>query len=171
MSAPSSNDELLIEKLLAHLKAEGYSLRIQQWYPLACVSCWYCTGNTLEIEAIRSVHITHFLRRHYRLFHKRHGEASMPFHKWRHRYTGAINMLLRLVHGRWPIPDPPVPPRGLSPRSHPRLRCMAARSARTAAGDADQASRRARCSSWVGSDHVQTRKASATSRLPISMRT
>ena len=33
MSAPSSNDELLIEKLLAHLKAEGYSLRIQQWYP------------------------------------------------------------------------------------------------------------------------------------------
>ena len=108
MSAPSSNDELLIEKLLAHLKAEGYSLRIQQWYPARVRQLLeYCTGNALEIEAVRSVHITQFLRRHYRLFHKRHGEASTPFHKWRHRYTGAINMLLRLVHGRWPIPDPP----------------------------------------------------------------
>ena len=109
MSAPSSNDELLIEKLLAHLKAEGYSLRIQQWYPARVRQLLeYCTGNALEIEAVRSVHITQFLRRHYRLFHKRHGEASTPFHKWRHRYTGAINMLLRLVHGRWPIPDPPI---------------------------------------------------------------
>ena len=101
MSAPSSNDELLIEKLLAHLKAEGYSLRIQQWYPARVRQLLeYCAGNALEIEAVRSVHITQFLRRHYRLFHKRHGEASTPFHKWRHRYTGAINMLLRLVHGR-----------------------------------------------------------------------
>ena len=53
MSAPSSNDELLIEKLLAHLKAEGYSLRIQQ----RCVArvrqlLEDCTGNTLEIEAV-----------------------------------------------------------------------------------------------------------------------
>jgi integrase/recombinase XerD len=109
MSALSSNNELLIEKLLAHLKAEGYSRRVQQWYPARVRQLLeYCNSNALEIEAVRSVHIAQFLRRHYRLFHKRHGEMSMPFEKWRHRYTAAINMLLRLVHGRWPIPDPPT---------------------------------------------------------------
>jgi site-specific recombinase XerD len=107
MSAPSSTDDL-IEKLLAHLKAEGYSHRIQRWYPARVRQLLkYCNSNALEIEAVRSAHITQFLRRHYRVFHKRHGELSTPFQKWRHRYTGAINMLLRLVHGRWPIPDPP----------------------------------------------------------------
>jgi integrase/recombinase XerD len=107
MSAPSSNDEL-IEKLLAYLKAERYSHRIQRWYPARVRQLLeYCNSNALEIEVVRSVHITQFLRRHYRLFRKRHGEASTPFQKWRQRYTGAINILLRLVHGRWPIPDPP----------------------------------------------------------------
>src|SRR5580698_2491381 len=108
MSAPSSNDELLIEKLLAHLKAEGYSVRIQQSYSARVRQLLeYCNSNALEIEAVRSVHVAEFLRQHYRLFHKRHGVVSMPLQSWRHRYTGAINMLLRLVHGRWPIPDPP----------------------------------------------------------------
>lgn len=109
MSIPSSNDELLIEKLLAHLKGERYSLRVQQWYPARARQLLeYCNSNALEIEAVRSVHITQFTRRQYRLFHKRHGEVSTPFQKWRHRYTGAINMLLRLVHGRWPITDSPT---------------------------------------------------------------
>lgn len=107
MSAPVSTDELLIEKLLAHLKAEGYSLRLQQWYPARVRHLLdYCKRNALAIEAIRSVHVTRFLRRQYRLFRKRHG-TRRHFKKWRHRYTGAINMLLRLVHGAWPLPDPP----------------------------------------------------------------
>jgi site-specific recombinase XerD len=98
---------MLIEKLLAHLKAEGYSLRVQQWYPaLVRHLLDYCKSNALAIEAIRSVHVTRFLYRRYRLFRKRHG-AAPPFPKWCHRYTGAINMLLRLVHGSWPVPDPP----------------------------------------------------------------
>ena len=107
MFVPISTDEMLIEKLLAHLKAEGYSLRVQRWYP-ALVSHLldYCNSNALAIDAIRSVHVTQFLRRRYRLFRKRHGE-SPPFPRWCHRYTGAINMLLRLVHGAWPVPDPP----------------------------------------------------------------
>jgi integrase/recombinase XerD len=108
MSVLSPNDELLIEKLLVHLKAEGYSLRTQQWYSARARQLLeYCNTNALEIEVVRSVHITRFLRQHYRLFHKLHGNVSTPFPKWRHRYTGAINVLLRLVHGRWPIPDPP----------------------------------------------------------------
>jgi integrase/recombinase XerD len=107
MFVPISTDEMLIEKLLAHLKAEGYSLRVQRWYP-ALVSHFldYCNSNALAIDAIRAVHVTQFLRRRYRLFRKRHGE-SLPFSRWCHRYTGAINMLLRLVRGAWPVPDPP----------------------------------------------------------------
>jgi integrase/recombinase XerD len=109
MSALSSNGELLIEKLLTHLKAEGYSRWVQRWYPVRVRQLLeYCNSNALEIEAVRSVHIAQFLRRHYRLFRTRHGKMSTPFQKWRRQYTGAINMLLQLVHGRWPIPTPPT---------------------------------------------------------------
>lgn len=107
MSAPLPTDEVLIEKLLAHLRAEGYSLRIQQWYPARVRQfLGYCKRNGLSIETVRSEHVTRFLRRQYRLSRKRYSELP-PFQKWRHRYTGAINMMLRLVQGAWPVPDPP----------------------------------------------------------------
>jgi integrase/recombinase XerD len=67
----------------------------------------YCDSKALAIETIRSAHLVDFLRRRHRLFSKRHGK-SPPFQKWRQRYTGAIHMLLRLVHGRWPVADPPA---------------------------------------------------------------
>lgn len=107
MSAPLSTDEVLIEKLLAHLKAEGYSLRIQRWYPARVRQLLdYCNRNGLSIETVRSRHVTRFLRRQYRLSRKRYSQLP-PFEKWRHRYTGAVNMMLRLVQGAWPVPDPP----------------------------------------------------------------
>lgn len=108
MSTPSSIDDSLIEKLQSHLKAEGYSHRVQRWYPaLARHLLDYCDSKALAIECIRSAHLTQFLRRQYQRFRRRHGE-SPPFQKWRHRYTGAVYMLLRLVHGRWPVPEPPA---------------------------------------------------------------
>jgi integrase/recombinase XerD len=108
MANPTSSNDLLIEKLRTHLKAEGYSDRIQQWYPTrARRFLAYCAARKLAIEGVRSMHVTQFLRRQYRLFRRRHGEPP-PFLHWRHRYTGAIHMLLRLVHGRWPVPDPPA---------------------------------------------------------------
>jgi integrase/recombinase XerD len=107
MSASLSTDEMLIEKLLAHLRREGYSLRIQRWYPAHVRQLMdYCNCNGLLIETICSEHVTRFLRRQYQLSEKRRSQLP-PFQKWRHRYTGAINMMLRLVHGAWPIPDPP----------------------------------------------------------------
>lgn len=107
MSAPLSPDEALVERLLDHLKAEGYSLRMQQWYPARVRRLLdYCSRNGLPIETIRSAHVRRFLRRHYQLSRKRYGKLP-PFQKWCHRYTGAVNMLLRLVHGSWPVPDPP----------------------------------------------------------------
>ncbi|KAI3608557.1 Integrase/recombinase, RitA (plasmid) [Cupriavidus necator H850] len=107
MSASLSTDELLIEKLQAHLRAEGYSLRIQRWYPARVRQLLdYCNRNGLSIEAVRSAHVTRFLRGQYRLSRKRYSKLP-PFQRWRHRYTGAINMMLRLVHGTWPVSDPP----------------------------------------------------------------
>lgn len=108
MTAPTLIDDLLIEKLRTHLKIEGYSAEVQRWYPaLARHLLDYCNVNALAIEAIRSPHVAQFLRRQYRLFRRRHRE-SLPFNKWRWRYTGAIHMLLRLVHGSWPVADLPA---------------------------------------------------------------
>jgi integrase/recombinase XerD len=59
------------------------------------------------MEAIRSVHITRFLRRQYRLFCERH-RKSPPFHKWRWRYTSVLRILLPLADRTWPIVDPPA---------------------------------------------------------------
>ncbi|WP_185641341.1 MULTISPECIES: site-specific integrase [unclassified Burkholderia] len=107
MSTLLSTEELLIEKLLAHLRAEGYSLRIQRWYPAHVRQFLeYCDRNGLPIESAYSTHVTRFLQEQYRLSLKRNATLP-PFHKWRHRYTGAINMMLRLVHGAWPVHDPP----------------------------------------------------------------
>jgi integrase/recombinase XerD len=108
MSTPKSIEELWIEKLNAHLKAEGYSRWVQRCYPAyARHLLEYCDGKGLTIESIRTAHLTRFLRQQYQRFCKRH-RAQPAFQKWRRRYTGAIYILLRLVHGRWPVPDPPV---------------------------------------------------------------
>jgi len=107
MSTSRLFDDLLIEKRHTHLKAEEYSPWVQHWYPLCARHLLdYCNSKTLAIESVRSPHMAQCLRRQHRLFRRRHGE-SPPFRRWRHRYTGALHMLLRLVHGAWPIVDPP----------------------------------------------------------------
>ena len=51
MSASPSTDEVLVEKLLIHLKAEGYSLRLQQWYPSRVRQLLdYCNGKDCDRE-------------------------------------------------------------------------------------------------------------------------
>lgn len=108
MSTPTSIHRLLIEKLRTHLKVEKYSLSIQQGYPkLARHFLDYCDSKSLSMEAIRSTHITQFLRGRYRLFCQRHREPQ-PFSKWRWRYTSALRILLSLAHRTWPICDPPA---------------------------------------------------------------
>ena len=108
MSTLRSIDDLLIEKLHAHLKAEEYSPWVRKWYP-ACARRLldYCNDKALTIESVRSLHVAQFLREQYRIFRKRHDKA-LPFQKWRHRYTGAVHILLRLVHGGRPVLDPPT---------------------------------------------------------------
>jgi site-specific recombinase XerD len=106
MSTATPIDELLIEKLRNYLKGEGYSGRVQRWYPARARHFLdYCNDNALAIEAVRPAHVAQFLRRQYRLFRRGH-RKSLPFGKWRWRYTSAVHMLLRLVNGRWPVAGP-----------------------------------------------------------------
>ena len=108
MSTSMSARSSLSERLRYHLKTEGYSPAIQRGYPiLACHFLDYCDREHLAMEDVCSRHVARFLRREYRLFRQRHRNGP-PFHRWRWRYTGAIHMLLRLVHGRWPVADPPA---------------------------------------------------------------
>lgn len=108
MSNPVSAHASLIAALRHHLETERYSPQIQRRYPtLARQFLDYCDREHLATEAVRSEHIAQFLRRRYRLFRQRHREP-LPFRKWRWRYTGLIHMLLGMVHGRWPVADPPT---------------------------------------------------------------
>lgn len=109
ISAPVHDSSAsLIERLRQHLKMEAYAPSIQRSYPtLARHFLDYCDGKNLSMNAVRSVHVAQFLRQQYRLFCQRHGQ-SLPLERWRHRYTGAVHVLLRLVHGTWPIAEPPA---------------------------------------------------------------
>lgn len=98
----------LIEMLRNHMNAEEYSPSVQRCYPtLARHFLDYCDGAAVAVEAVREAQITKFLQMQYQLFTKRHGQ-SPPFQKWSRRHTGAVRMLLRLVHGRWPVAAPPA---------------------------------------------------------------
>ena len=108
MPTPVSANASLMEKLRLHLKAEGYAPSTQRWYPtLARHFLDYCDQERLSAEAIQPAQVTQFLRRRYQLFRRRHGE-SPPFRRWCWRYTRVVHMLLRLVHGRWPIANLPA---------------------------------------------------------------
>jgi integrase/recombinase XerD len=107
MSTTAFAHASLIEKLQFHLKDKQYAPAIQRRYSaLAIHFLDYCDREHLAIDTIRSETITHFLQQRYRLFCRRHEEPT-PIHEWRKRYTGAIHMLLRLVHGKWAIDDLP----------------------------------------------------------------
>jgi site-specific recombinase XerD len=97
-----------MEQLKDHLRVEGYSASVQRRYPsLARCFLDYCDGKALTIETVRALDVDEFLRREHRRFRKRHGEAP-PLHTWRWRYTGAVHMLLRLAHGKWPVAAAPA---------------------------------------------------------------
>ena len=108
MSVQVSTHGSLMERLQIHLKTEGYSPSIQRSYPIFTKHFLdYCDSNALRVEAIGSAQVEQFLRRQYQLVCKRRRQ-SPPFQKWRWRYTSPVHLLLRLVHGRWPVPRPPV---------------------------------------------------------------
>jgi integrase/recombinase XerD len=108
MSIQTSANALRIEQLKVHLRAEQYSASVQRWYPaLVGHFLGYLESKAVTVETVRASDLDSFLRRQHRIFRKRHAVAA-PLAKWRQRYTGALHMLLRLVHGRWPVPVEPT---------------------------------------------------------------
>lgn len=108
MSIQASAHISWIEQLKVHLRTERYSASVQRSYPsLAQRFLDYCDSKALAIGAVRTLDVEGFLRREHRMFRKRHGQAP-PLREWRSRYTGAVHMVLRLVHGRWPIAAAPT---------------------------------------------------------------
>lgn len=103
-----SASTLQLEQLKVHLKTERYGSRIQQRYPaLARHFLQYLELKAVAIGAANQSDVHNFLRLQHRSFCKRH-KRSPPFRKWGYRYTGAVNMLLRLAHGRWPVVPKPA---------------------------------------------------------------
>lgn len=106
MSVPAHAS--LIDRFRAYLKTEAYSPSIQLSYPtLVQHFLNYCDSRALRMESVGSCDVDEFLRWEYQRFRKRHAQAP-PFQEWRKRYTSPVHLLLRLVHGRWPVPSPPV---------------------------------------------------------------
>lgn len=108
MLTQSSASKLQLEKLKAHLKTERYCPPVQQLYPaLAGRFLQYLERQAISIGAVSQSDVDSFLRLQHRKCCKRH-EKAPPFRKWRRPYTAAVNMLLRMVYGRWPVPPEPV---------------------------------------------------------------
>ena len=108
MSIQSAENASRIEQLTIYLRTERYSVSVQREYLLiARRFIDYLESKSLALETVRAMHVQNFLRRGYRVFRKRRGQA-LPFREWRWRYTGAVHMVLRLLHGRWPVAPAPT---------------------------------------------------------------
>ncbi len=111
MSIQQSANASRIEQLKAHLKAERYSDCIQQLYPaLAQRFLNYLESKEVAIDDARPSNLDDFIRRELRLCRKRNGRVPVDARRWRWRwrYTRPIHMLLRVVHGRWPVAPAPA---------------------------------------------------------------
>lgn len=109
MSVQSSAGASRIDQLKVHLRTEGYAASVQRYYPpLAQRFFDYLKSKRLAVEAVRVPDLEDFLRWELRAFHKRHGRGPRRFDRWRWRYLHAVHMVLRLVHGRWPIAAAPT---------------------------------------------------------------
>jgi integrase/recombinase XerD len=109
MSTQNSEPASWLEQLTTYLKAERYSASVQRRYPqIAQHFLTYIERLDISIETVRSPEIEEFLRRKLRLFRKQHGRAPLHLRRWRCHYTKLIHIVLRLVHGQWPVASAPA---------------------------------------------------------------
>jgi integrase/recombinase XerD len=106
LNSPSS----CIEQLKSYLRTENFSHKTQRLY-VSCVRRFleFLETNSVSIEAANAQHIEDFLRRVLRMRRrKQRGWVPRNVCRWRREYTVPVRQLLRLVHGRWPIPSAPT---------------------------------------------------------------
>ncbi len=70
----------------------------------------------IAVELVRPSDIQLYLKHALRLYRRHHGQSPESLNSpkseqwWRYSHTTSIYMLLRLVHGHWPLPPPPKTP-------------------------------------------------------------
>jgi integrase/recombinase XerD len=104
MSIQSSSSASRIEQLEVHLRTNRYSAVVQRNYLcLAQRFIDYLERTPLAIEAVHLPELEEFLRWELRNWRSRLGRAPRNLVEWRRRYKRTIQILLRLVHGQWPV--------------------------------------------------------------------
>lgn len=109
MSDPRSSNDIRLQQLAAHLKKEKYDCAVVQNYT-AAVSRFlhYLNRNGVAVDCVQSSDIESYLTalRFCRRYRRRRGRISDGLRKL---HRSAIHMLMRVVHGQWPISQPPTP--------------------------------------------------------------
>jgi integrase/recombinase XerD len=108
MSDPRSSNDIWLQQLAAHLKGERYDCAVVQNYTAAVNRfLQYLERNRVAVEHVQSSDIECYLTalRFCRKYRRRRCRAS----KWLRRlHRSAIHMLMRVVHGQWPISEQPT---------------------------------------------------------------
>jgi integrase/recombinase XerD len=98
-----------IDQLREHLIVNRYAVSMQRQYIfLANRFVDYLDDKGMAIEAVRRDDIDDFLQWELRSWRKRFRRSPSDLTNWRKRYKTAVQALLRLVHGHWPIEAEPT---------------------------------------------------------------
>ena len=109
MSIESSSTAPRVEEFESHLRTARYAAAIQRRYLwIAQRFVDYLGKKCIAVEAAHAPECDDFLRWELRSWRKRHGRDPRNVFEWRRRNRTAMNVFLRLVHGRWPVVATPV---------------------------------------------------------------
>src|SRR5471032_2103345 len=109
MSTQQSDRHARIEQLKAHLKSAGYCAEVQRHYPpIARRFLAYLSDQNRSVETARESDVEGFLTRERCGYRKRHQRAPRDIGSWRIEHAAPPQLLLRLVHGQWPLEIPPT---------------------------------------------------------------
>ena len=108
MSDPRSSNDIWLQQLAAHLKKERYDCAVVQNYTAAVNRFLHYLDRTrVTVECVKSSDVECYLTtlRFCRRYRRRRGRISNGLRKL---HRSAIHMLMRVVHGKWPISQPPT---------------------------------------------------------------
>jgi integrase/recombinase XerD len=108
MPDPRSSNDIWLQQLAAHLKREKYDSAVAQNYTAAVNRfLQYLKRNRVAVERVRSSDVECYLTalRFCRSYRRRRRRISNGL---RNLHRSAIHKLMRVVHGQWPISQPPT---------------------------------------------------------------
>ena len=108
MSGPRSSNDIWLHQLAVHLKKEKYDCAVGRNYTVAASRfLQYLDRHRVAVDCVQSPDIDSYLTtlRFCRRYRRRRGRISDGLRKL---HRSAIHMLMRVVHGQWPIAPPPT---------------------------------------------------------------